>query len=99
MKGTGGGKMVASSEALSLAISHGATMGTFWLLWVSRWLENAFPTIVDLEMACETDAQTKPQTQSPYIFMYTSLYIISLTQNSISSKITFPWSHLHLELF
>ena len=50
-------------------------------------------------MASDIDTHTKPQTQNLYTFMYISLHIILLTQNSISSKIAFPWSHLHLELF
>ena len=74
-------------------------MGKFRLLWVSRLLENVFVTIVDLKMASDTDAHTKSQPQSPYTFMYISLYIVLLTRNSISSKIAFPWSHLLLGLF
>ena len=69
------------------------------ILWVSRSLENPFATIADLKMVSDTDAHTKPALQSPYTFMWISLYIILLTQNSISSKIDFPWSRLHLELF
>ena len=67
--GTGEGKMVTSGEVLSLETPRGATMGKFWLLWVSRLLENAFATIVDLKMVSDTDAHTKPQPQSPYTFM------------------------------
>ena len=89
-------------------------MEKIWFLWVSRSLENAFETIVDLKMLSgtewhwrdtgahtklsDTGAHTKPQTQSPCTFMKISLYIILLTWNSIPSKIAFPWSQLHLEL-
>ena len=61
--------MITSSEVRSLAIPEGATMEKFWLLWVSRSLENAFATIVDLKIVSDTDAHTKPQPQSPYTFM------------------------------
>ena len=49
-------------------------------------------------MVSDTDAYTKLQPQSPYTFMSVSLYIILLTQNSITSEIAFPLSHLQLEL-
>ena len=75
------------------------SMGKIWLLWVFRLLENAFTTIVDLKMLSDTDGHRKPQPKSPYVFMQIFLSIILLTLNSISSKIAFPWSHLHLELF
>ena len=42
--------MVTLGEMLSLATPCGATMGKFWLLWVSRLLKNAFATIVDPKM-------------------------------------------------
>ena len=64
-----------------------------------RLLENAFTTIVDLKMLSDTDGHRKPQPKSPCVFMQIFLSIILLTLNSISSKIAFPWSHLHLELF
>ena len=46
-------------------------------------------------MLSNIDVRTKPQPQSPCSFMQISLNIILLTRNSIPSKITFPWSHLH----
>ena len=61
--------MVTSGEVLNLATPRGATTGKFWLLWVSRSLENAFATIMDLKMVSDTDAHAKPQPQSPYTFM------------------------------
>ena len=75
------------------------SMGKIWLLWVFRLLENAFTTIVDLKMLSDTDGHRKPQPKSPCVFMQIFLSIILLTLNSISPKIAFPWSHLHLELF
>ena len=68
-EGTGGGKMVTSGEMLSLATPRCATMWKFSLLWVSRLLESAFSTIVDLKMVSDIDAHTKSQRQDPYTFM------------------------------
>ena len=90
--------MATLGEVLSLATPRRVTMEKFWVLWVSRSLENAFTTNVDLNMVSDTDAYTKLQPQSPYTFMSVSLYIILLTQNSITSEIAFPLSHLQLEL-
>ena len=90
--------MVTLGEVLSLVTPRGAIMEKIELLWVSRSLENAFATIVDLKMLSDIDERTKSQSQSPCSFMQISLYIILLTHNSIPSKIAFPWSHLHLEL-
>ena len=83
---------------LILATPRGAAMGKISLLWVFRLLENAFATIADLKMLSDTEGHTKPQPQSSCTFMQISLSIMLLTQNSIPSKIDFPWSHLHLEL-
>ena len=66
--GTGGEKMVTSGEVLSLATPQGATLWKFWFLWVSRWLENAFTTIVDFKMVSDTDAHTKSLLQSSHTF-------------------------------
>ena len=90
--------MVTLSEVLSLATPRGAIMGKVWLLWVYRSLENAFAAIAHLKMLSDNDVDKKPQPQNPCTFMQISLYIILLTQNSIPSKIAFPWSHLHLKL-
>ena len=80
--------MVTLGEVLSLAR----------LLCLSRSLENAFVTIVDLKMLSDTDAHTKPQPQSPCTFIQLSLYINLLIRNSIPSRTAFPWAHVHLEL-
>ena len=61
--------MVTADEVLSLATPQCATMGKIWLLWVSRSLENAFVSIVDLKMVSDTDPHTKPQPQGPFTFM------------------------------
>ena len=90
--------MVTLSEVLSLATPRGAIMGKVWLLWVYRSLENAFAAIAHLKILSDIDVDKKPQPQNPCTFMQISLYIILLTQNSILSKIAFPWSHLHLKL-
>ena len=60
--------------------------------------KNAFVAIFHIKMLREIDAYNKPQPQSPYNFMQISSYIIFLTQNSVLSKIAFPWSLLHLKL-
>ena len=61
--------MVTSGEVLSLATPWGATMGKLWLLLVSRSLENAFATIVDLKNGewhwCTYQA---PTSKSMYFF-------------------------------
>ena len=67
--GTGGGKMVTLGEVLSLATLLGAIIGKFWVLWVSRLVENAFAAIVLLKMLSGTDAYNKAQPQSPCTFM------------------------------
>ena len=90
--------MVTLGEVLSLATPRGDIMGKILLSWVSRSLENEFATNVDLKMLSDIDVRTKPQPRSPCSFMQIFLYIILLTRNSISSKIAFLWSHLHLEL-
>ena len=90
--------MVTLGEVLTVTIPRGAIVGKNWLLCVSRALENTFATIVNLKMLSDTGTHKKPQPQNPFTFMQISLYIILLTRNSIPSKITFPWSHLHLEL-
>ena len=90
--------MVTLGEVLSLATPRGTIMEKIGLLWVSKPLENAFATIVDLNILSDIDVRTKPQPQSPCSFMQITLYVILLTRNSIPSKIAFPWSHLHLEL-
>ena len=90
--------MVPLGEVLSLATPQGTIMEKIGFLWASRLLENAFATIVDLNMLIDIDVRTKPQPQSPCSFMQTTLYVILLTRNSIPSKVAFPWSHLHLEL-
>ena len=40
--------MVTSGKVFSLATSLRATMRNFWLLWVSRLLENAFVIVAVL---------------------------------------------------
>ena len=60
--------MVILGDVLSLATPRGVTMGKFWLLWVSRSLEDAFVAIVDLKMLSDTDAHAKPQAQNPCTF-------------------------------
>ena len=88
-KSIGGGKMVTLDEVLSSATPQGSIMRKVWFWWVFRLLENA--AIVYLKMLRDIDAHNKPQ--SPCAFMQITLYIILLTQNSIPSKIAFPWSH------
>ena len=73
---------------------HGEIL-TFMDLQVAK---NAFVAIFHIKMLREIDAYNKPQPQSPYNFMQISSYIIFLTQNSVPSKIAFPWSLLHLKL-
>ena len=58
--------------------------------------KNVFAAILHIKMLRDIDAYNKPQPQSPYNFMQISSYFIFLTQNSIPSKCTFPWSLLHL---
>ena len=54
--------MVTLGEVLSLATPRGAIMRHIWLLWVSKSLENAFATIVDLKMLSDIYVRTKPHT-------------------------------------
>ena len=91
-------KKVPLGEVLSLATARGAIMEKIGFLWVSRLLENAFATFVDLNMLSDIEVSTKRQPQSICSFMQITFYVILLPQNSIPSKIAFPWSHLHLEL-
>ena len=79
LQGTGGAKMVTLGEVLSLVTPRGAITQKVGLLWVSRSLENAFATIVDLNMLSDIDVRPKPQPQSPCSFMQITLYIILLT--------------------
>ena len=66
-------------EVFSFATPRGAIMGKFGLLWVSRSLENAIATTLDLKMLSDIDVCTKPQPQSTCSFMLISLFIIMLT--------------------
>ena len=61
--------MATLGEVLSLATPRGVTMEKFWVLWVSRSLENEFTINVDLNMVSDTDAYTKFQPHSPYTFI------------------------------
>ena len=67
------------------------------ILCVTRFLENAFVAIVHFKKLSGIDVHVKPKRQGPGSFMQILLYIILLNRNSTPSKITFPWSHLHLE--
>ena len=74
--GTGGGKMVTSSEVLSLATPRGATLWKFSLLGISRSMENAFTTIEDLDRAVsDSDAHTKPHFKV-HLLLCTYLFIL-----------------------
>ena len=75
--------MVTLGEVLSLATLWGAITGKIWRLSVFRLLENAFATIVNVNMLSDTDAYTKYQPQSPYTFMQIFLCNSFLTRNSI----------------
>ena len=50
--------MVILGDLINLANPRGAIMGKTLLLWVSRLLENAFATFLDLKKLSDTDAHT-----------------------------------------
>ena len=72
-QGTGGEKMLILGELISLAIPRGAIMGKTLLLWVSRLLENAFATFVDIKKLSDTDAHTNLKV---HVLLCKYLYIL-----------------------
>ena len=87
------------SATLQGLASHGQLrLGKFWIIWVSRLLENAFVVIAQINMLTNTYMFIKAQAQSTCYLLQISLYIDLLIRNSTLSKNRSIASNLHTRI-